>query len=282
MLLRGMMCAVVPAGSDGADGSFPARDCPLDRDVARGNFLVGMAVWREHSGRGARMFSRRILSAADFRHRHRDAGRSRAEPDRGCDRVAAGSHWGEPAAPAEIKPAVVDRSQWTIYVAIAISGACALGGEVVWTRLMGMLFGATVYVFSIILAVFLIGLALGSASGAMLIRSLPPGVKNARLALGWCQAVAALTLAIAWTAYMIADSLPFLPVNSLLSSSPWYTFQVDLVRCLWAVLPPTILWGASFPLALAAVAGHQAKIRAGWWAESTRPIHSARSWGHYR
>ncbi len=30
-------------------------------------------------------------------------------------------------------------------------------------------------------------------------------------------------------------------------------FQIDLVRCLWAVLPAAILWGASFPLALAAV-----------------------------
>ena len=40
----------------------------------------------------------------------------------------------------------------------------------------------------------------------------------------------------------------------MLSKSPWYTFQVDLVRCLWAILPPTLLWGASFPLALAAAA----------------------------
>src|SRR5262249_35955246 len=35
---------------------------------------------------------------------------------------------------------------------------------------------------------------------------------------------------------------------------PWSTFQVDFVRCLWAILPATVLWGASFPLALAAVA----------------------------
>ena len=52
--------------------------------------------------------------------------------------------------------------RWPIYVTIALSGATALGAEVVWTRLMGMLLGPTVYVFSIILAVFLIGLALGS------------------------------------------------------------------------------------------------------------------------
>jgi spermidine synthase len=31
-------------------------------------------------------------------------------------------------------------------------------------------------------------------------------------------------------------------------------FQLDLVRCLWAVLPPACLWGASFPLALGAMA----------------------------
>src|SRR5262249_29690227 len=40
----------------------------------------------------------------------------------------------------------------------------------------------------------------------------------------------------------------------LLSTNPWYTFQIDLVRCLWAILPATLFWGASFPLALAAAA----------------------------
>ena len=134
-----------------------------------------------------------------------------------------------------------------VYIAIALSGAGALGAQVVWTRLMGMLLGSTVYVFSILLAVFLIGLAIGSGVASGLVRTVRP-----RLALGWCQFL--LTLGIAWTAYIIANSLPYWPINPLLSTSPWYTFQIDLVRCLWAILPPTILWGASFPLALAAVA----------------------------
>ena len=137
--------------------------------------------------------------------------------------------------------------QWTIYLAIALSGAGALGAEVVWTRLMGMLLGSTVYVFSIILAVFLIGIALGSGAGAALSRSVP-----ARAALGWCQVL--LAVAVAWTAYMIADSLPYWPINPMLSGSPWQTFQLDMARCLWAILPPALFWGASFPLALAAVA----------------------------
>src|SRR3954451_15026165 len=53
---------------------------------------------------------------------------------------------------------------------------------------------------------------------------------------------------------MISESLPYWTIVPGLSPSPWYTFQLDLVRCLWAVLPPACLWGASFPLALAAVA----------------------------
>jgi spermidine synthase len=152
---------------------------------------------------------------------------------------------------AESMPAAGAPGLWTIYVTIALSGASALGAEVIWTRLMGYLLGATVYVFSIILAVFLIGLAAGSTVGSSLARTFS-GPGRARLALGWCQILQ--ILAIAWSAYMIADSLPYWPVNPLISSSPWFNFQIDMVRCLWAVLPPALLWGASFPLALAAVA----------------------------
>ena len=48
------------------------------------------------------------------------------------------------------------------------------------------------------------------------------------------------------------------------------TFQLDLVRCLWVVLPGAILWGASFPLALARWRD-AARIRRGWSAASTPP-----------
>ena len=140
---------------------------------------------------------------------------------------------------------------WTVYVTIAISGATALGAEVVWTRLLGMMLGATVYVFSIILAVFLIGLAIGSAAGSWLLRRMP-GAAGARTALGVCQLL--LALGIAWTAYMVAESLPYWPADQLLRGAPWLTFRLDLLRCLYAILPPTLLWGASFPLACAAVA----------------------------
>ncbi len=137
---------------------------------------------------------------------------------------------------------------WAVYLAIALSGMSALGAEVVWTRLLSLVLGGTVYTFSLILAVFLIGLGIGSSLGAFLARR----AVSARVALGGCQWL--LTAAIAWTAAMISQSLPYWPIVPGLSPSPWYTFQLDLVRCLWAILPPACLWGASFPLALAAVA----------------------------
>src|ERR1035437_2412663 len=135
-----------------------------------------------------------------------------------------------------------------IYVTIAVSGACALGAEVVWTRLLGLLLGATVYTFSIILAVFLAGLGIGSGVAAALVR----GVARPRLALACCQLL--LAGAVAWTAYMLANSMPYWPINPVLSTSPWFTFQIDLARSIWAILPAALLWGASLPLALAAVA----------------------------
>lgn len=46
---------------------------------------------------------------------------------------------------------------------------------------------------------------------------------------------------------------PVLASHAGLSPNPNNQFQIDMVRCLWAVLPAALLWGASFPLALAAV-----------------------------
>ncbi|MEI9812967.1 MAG: fused MFS/spermidine synthase [Acidobacteriota bacterium] len=139
-----------------------------------------------------------------------------------------------------------DFSPATILWTTALSGAAALGAEVVWTRLLAMLMGSTTYVFSIILAVFLIGIGIGSTAGAWLGRTARP-----RVALGWCQML--LSVAIAWTCYAISDSLPYWPINPFLASSPWFTFQIDMARALWTILPPALLWGASFPLALAAI-----------------------------
>ncbi|HVT80171.1 MAG TPA: fused MFS/spermidine synthase [Phycisphaerae bacterium] len=160
------------------------------------------------------------------------------------------------AAPPKIVTSIlapVDRlravSTASVYLAIALSGMAALGAEVIWTRLLSLLLGATVYTFSIILAVFLVGLGAGSSLGAMMARA----GSSARHALGWCQALCAL--GIGWAAYSVTNALPHWPVESALTvgMGNQHRFELDLARCAWAILPATLCWGASFPLALAAV-----------------------------
>jgi spermidine synthase len=132
-----------------------------------------------------------------------------------------------------------------VYVVIGLSGFSALGAEVVWTHVLSLLLGGTVYAFSIILAAFLTGLGLGSTIGSLIARKTP----QPRLPLAGCQLL--LMAAVAWAAYGLGRSLPYWPIDPSLSRSPWLSFQLDLVRCAWVVLPGAILWGASFPLALA-------------------------------
>ncbi len=157
--------------------------------------------------------------------------------------------------PAEEAPAVApltaagaSQSKWPVYVTIALSGAVALGAEVVWTRLLGYLLLATVYVFAIILAVFLTGLALGTVGGSWLLRKV-----NARNALGWCQIL--LCVGFAWTAYTIVNTfhLPFWNDNVLTTQDGWYMYLLDLKVVAIAIFPATLFWGASFPFACAAV-----------------------------
>ncbi len=162
-----------------------------------------------------------------------------------------------------------------VYIAIALSGLTALGSEVVWTRMLSLLFGATTYTFSLILAVFLVGLGIGSSLGSAMARNL----SNPRIALGWCQL--GLCVCLAWAAYATSVSLPYWPINPSISTSLTFNFQLDLMRAIWVMLPGAILWGASFPLALAGVAGGQDRIPDVSWAASTPPTPWARSWARW-
>ena len=176
----------------------------------------------------------------------------------------AGGRRAAAAGPASAQAQRVERR--TIFLAIALSGFTALSAEVVWTRLLSLLFGGTTYTFSLILAGFLLGLGLGSSVGSALARNLA----RPATALGWCQA--GVCAAVAWAGIMIGTSMPYWPIDPSISTSPWFNFQLDMARCLWTVLPGAILWGASFPLALAAVArfgGDQAQVVGRLFAANT-------------
>jgi spermidine synthase len=153
--------------------------------------------------------------------------------------LAAGAPHREEARALET---AAGKDDWNVYLAIAVSGLCSLGAEVIWTRQLSLLLGGTVYTFSLILAGFLAGIGAGGGAGAFVaVRG-----KRPRLALGICQFL--LGGAIAWSAYVLANVLPYWNFNSR------HQFTMDFLSCAAAILPAALLWGASFPLALAAAA----------------------------
>jgi spermidine synthase len=134
-----------------------------------------------------------------------------------------------------------------IYVAAGVSGMTALAAEVLWTRHLSLLLGGTVYTFALILAVFLFGLGLGSAAGAAAGKRFEP-----RAALAATQAL--LGVAMAAGAYALARWLPYWPIDVTVPTPSAVALQLDLLRVAYVALPAALLWGASFPLALAALA----------------------------
>jgi len=163
-----------------------------------------------------------------------------------------------------------------VLIAAALSGLTSLGAEVVWTRQLSLLFGASVYNFSLILAVFLGGLGIGGFAGAKLARR----VAEPRATLAIVQLL--LAIAIAYGAWAIVNLLPgwqprpaFLPE---VWSNPAYAFAFDGLRCAVAMLPATLLWGASFPLTLAC-AERQADRGAAGFSEAVARINATNTLG---
>ena len=176
--------------------------------------------------------------------------------------VVAGVAWllsrvtpGVPAEVASEQPAPMMKSagffsspNTPVYIAIGISGACALGSQVIWTRNLALLLGGTVYTFALILGAVLLGLGIGSSFGAAAARN----IRDPKRALAIIQVLAIVGLA--WAAWMISSNLPYWPINPGNAPSPWYLIQLDFLRSFLVVLPAALCWGASFPLAIAAVA----------------------------
>lgn len=164
-----------------------------------------------------------------------------------------------------IEHVYIIKEAWPVYVVAMLSGATALAAEVLWTRHLSLFIGATVYGFALILSVFLLGLGLGSTLGSRLALRL----RNPQIALGLCQLF--LCILMAWSVFLVTQNLPYWEVN-IAGDLPWQRLQIDFLRCLIAMFPAAVLWGASFPLALASIATEEkdsASLVGGVYAANT-------------
>ncbi len=144
-----------------------------------------------------------------------------------------------------------------ILIAFFLSGACALVYEVVWTRLLGLVMGNTVYAVSTTLAAFMAGLALGSyVFGKVADRLGRPG-----RFYGFLEIVIGLYCLV----------LPFLieaadPIYSFayrrISSSPGVLTAIRFMTAGLILLVPATLMGATLPVLSRFYASRREKL--GW------------------
>lgn len=176
-----------------------------------------------------------------------------------------------PVVTAKVESTGSVRTAWHVYVVIGLSGLTALGAEVVWTRLLSLMLGSTVYAFSIILASFLVGIGLGSAVGSWWCgRRAEMNSRSGRTALGVCQMLVAA--AILWAAAAATLIMPHHREELKAGDDPWLMLGGDMLWALAVIVPAAVMWGASFPLAIAAAVGPQgdrARVVGGIYAANT-------------
>jgi len=130
--------------------------------------------------------------------------------------------------------------------AFAFSGLAAILYQIAWTRLLTVPFGGITYAFSAILAIYLLGLALGAAGAQRALRRVRApvvlfGVLQAGLAASVGGGLHALARLPHWQTSAIAASGG--SVSKLLLA------EAGMAAVM--ILPPTLLLGALFPVAVA-------------------------------
>jgi spermidine synthase len=124
-----------------------------------------------------------------------------------------------------------------------ISGVTSLGYQVLWTRLLASGTGNTTYVFTVILGIFLLGLALG----ALLYNVIRPRITDPVRLLATAQILVAMLVMAGLVAVVVRPE--FLVAGPSIATLVRLAAAAALV-----VLPVTIVLGLSFPAASALLA----------------------------
>jgi spermidine synthase len=133
--------------------------------------------------------------------------------------------------------------RFSVYLFFLFSGASGLIFEVVWTRLLTTILGNTIYAVSIVLSVFMGGLALGSfLAGRIIDNRKDPLRVYALLEIGVGISGFCLTLLLNQTGLLYVWMYHLLGSNAFLLSFARYLFAFILIGV------PTTLMGATLPV----------------------------------
>jgi spermidine synthase len=138
---------------------------------------------------------------------------------------------------------------------IGVSGFCALGYEVLWSRILTIVVGASVYSFTTMLVAFLAGIALGSEAYGLLPKFFKIKDKGINRSILWFGGVQVI---IGFTALLVTVFIRDIPANSIrlqnyflgmgISSfgvRSWSNFTLSF----FYMAVPAFFMGVAFPLA---------------------------------
>lgn len=141
----------------------------------------------------------------------------------------------------------LEPTHWHLYIGglhliYFASGICSLIDQIIWIRLLKLVFGNTVYATSVVVSVFLGGLALGSAA----VSSAADRTKRPLNIYALLETLITIATLLFPVALRVADSL-YVHIYRYfaLSSSGILVVQVIISSCI--ILIPTMLMGAGLP-----------------------------------
>lgn len=161
--------------------------------------------------------------------------------------IAVGGHVGVTGVRSVSAPVLTTGPRLPLILA-GVTGLASISEEVLWTRALLPHLNSSTYAFSMILAVFLLGLALGAAWSGHLLRRRPD---SAGTLLAVSQIAAALLVVMSPELLRLAEHLVpgYVGVRRATGLSMWLgTVGVSLARTALALLPPTFALGCAVPL----------------------------------
>lgn len=140
-----------------------------------------------------------------------------------------------------LRPALTSRATLILLILFAFSGAVSMMYEIGWTRILAITLGSSVYAFSVMLATFLLGIALGSYLFSLWVRRRRAGL----LFFSMMQWVTALFVLIGLNQF---DDMPYRFVR-IFAWSKGNMLLMDLGKFFLSaliMLVPTVMIGALF------------------------------------
>lgn len=149
----------------------------------------------------------------------------------------------EPVAPTFTVQGSRKRLNTAIIWVFCLSGFTSLAYEVLWTRVLSLVLGSSVYAFTIMLATFLAGIGIGSIAFA-------PFVDRCRRPVFWFAVLEAVIGLFALASIFWYRELPFIFFNLKQSFGDqfWLFLVFKFLLASAVMIVPTLAMGAIFPL----------------------------------